>query len=174
MRIQNRYLACLALWGLLISAGTAPAEILAPEGHPFRVEIPGKAEHREQSRSIGFGTVTSENFIVTDDTNAIFVSIVTLPGFASVFTPTSILYNETRDGMLEDIGGDQLAFTDIQRDGRKGKLLLYEIPAARGTTRHGRAEFFRVSRSIYLFAAHGVDEKKKLRENFFTSLKILD
>ncbi|MFP6665273.1 MAG: hypothetical protein VCC00_13845 [Deltaproteobacteria bacterium] len=160
--------------GLLLAATTASAEILAPEGHPFRVEVPGKAEHKEQSRSIGIGTVTSENFIINDDTNAIFVSIVTLPSFASVFTPTSVLYSQTRDGMLEDIGGDQLAFTDFERDGREGKLLIYEIPSAKGAKRHGRAEFFRFSRSIYLFAAHGIDEKKSLREKFFASLKILD
>jgi len=174
MQIHQRCLACLIALGVLLSAAAAPAEILAPEGHPFRVNIPGKAEHKELSRSIGIGTVTSENFIGGGDTNSIFVSIVTLPSFASVFTPTSLLYNQARDGMLEDIGGDQLAFTDFERDGREGKLLIYEIPSTEGSKRNGRAEFFRVSQSLYIFAAHGVGKEDTMRKNFFASLKILD
>lgn len=173
MRIREFGLIA-ALACMLPMAGTAQAERLAPEEHPFSVEVPGKTEHREQSRSIGIGTVTSENYVINDPGNAIFVSIITLPGFASAFTPNSVIYNQTRDGMLEDIGGRQLEFRDFERDGREGKLLLYEIADAGSGKRQGRAEFFRVSKSMYLFAAHGDEEKKDMRADFFASLKIED
>lgn len=170
----GKFCLLVAVGCALLLPGPVEAERIKPEGHPFSVDVPGKAEHQEQSRSIGFGTVDSESYVINDSRNAIFVSIITLPGFASAFTPSSVLYSQTRDEMLEDIGGQQVEFRDFERDGHEGKLLLYEIADGEKSKRRGRAEFFRVSSAMYLFAAHGEDINQDTRDTFFASLKIDD
>ena len=156
-------------------ANSARAVAIAPGDHPFEVEVPKDPEQREVSRSIGFGTVESRSFVVNDEKGTIFVSIITIPGFASAFTPNSLLYGQTKDGMISDLQAKELEFSDFERDGREGKLLVYEIPASEaGQSRQGRAEFFRVGKQMYLFAAHSPQDEPSQRDEFFASLRLKD
>lgn len=157
---------------LLIATTPAAAEELAPKEHDFRVEMPGAPTHKEQSRSIGVGTVTSENFIVQNPASTYFVSVITIPGFASTFTPDSVLFNQTRDGMLDDVKGTQLSFEDFEIDGHEGKLLVYEINPSGEPQRLGKAQFFRMGKTMYLFATHGISMDAPQRESFFQSIEL--
>ena len=159
---------------LLLASSPAGAETLEPKEHTFRVELPGTPTHKEQSRSIGIGTVTSENYIVQNPASTYFVSVVTIPGFASTFTPDSVLFNQTRDGMLDDVKGTQISFEDFEVDGHEGKLLVYEMSHP-GKPKHlGKAEFFRMGKKMYLFASHGIAKDAPQREAFLKSVQLTD
>ena len=70
------HLIVTSIAALLLTATGSQAERLAPKGHAFEVDLPGKPTYKEQSRSIGIGTVTSENYIVENPLNTYFVSII--------------------------------------------------------------------------------------------------
>jgi len=160
-----------AFW---IGAPAAYTEPLAPKEHAFEVDIPGTPTHKEESRSIGVGNVTSENFIVDTAGSTYFVSAITIPRLASAFAPDSVLYGQTRDGMLEDIEGTQLSFEEIRRDGHEGRHLLYEMNPTDAPSRKGEAQFFRMGKKMYLFAAHGLADDAPARTAFFGSIKLTD
>jgi hypothetical protein len=166
--------AIVPILTLLLSASPASAESLAPKEHSFRVELPGPPRHKEQSRSIGIGTVTSENFIVQNSASTYFVSVITIPGFASTFTPDSILFGQTRDGMLDDVKGTQISFEDFEVDGHEGKLLVYEMSPPDKPKQMGKAEFFRMGKKMYLFASHGILKDAPERDAFFQSVQLTD
>ena len=159
---------------VLLTSTWSHAEQLAPEGHTFEVNLPGKPTYKEQSRSIGIGTVTSENYIVENPANTYFVSIITIPGFASAFTPNSVLFGQTRDGMLDDVKGTQITYEDFEVAGKEGKLLIYKMSPPDKPELQGKAQFFRMGKKMYLFATYGTAAGAPQREAFFKSIRLKD
>lgn len=168
------YLIVTSIAALLLSATGAQAERLAPKGHAFAVDLPGKPTYKEQSRSIGIGTVTSENYIVENPLNTYFVSIITIPGFASAFTPNSVLFGQTRDGMLDDVKGTQTSYEDFEVGGKEGKLLVYKMNPPGKPELQGKAQFFRMGNKMYLFATYGTSGGAPQRDAFFESIELSD
>lgn len=160
---------------LFSSIGTAAEQAwieIAPNGEPWKLEMPAEPKRREAQDDTIVGTVDRVTFYFEQDGRSYNANRIDLPTIATMFMSDNALLDEVRDGLLEADHATEKSYEDIEKDGHTGKRLVYAKKDETGP-RVARAEFFVVDDQVLNFVAAVPDgAPTDLVERFFESIEL--
>lgn len=148
--VAGTVLACTLAFAPPFPARGQDWQVFHPEGGSFRVEMPAPPVATTMETTSFIGKVTDHVYTATLGEAQFAVTWTRLPAFVLDCTGTDTIYDHASAALLEQVYGRRVSFGPIEAGGRRGRRLVYQLPAVPGKApASGEAQFFLVGDTLY-------------------------
>lgn len=149
-------------------------QTFTPEDAAFRLEMPAEPSTERKERWFPVSDFVSVVYTARIGDDAFGLNHTDLPRVALWFASKGKIFQEAREGFIEDSNATEVSFDETEFDGRPARELVYDIPANdEAPPLRGRARMFFEKNRLYIIWAEVTETvTPKDLDRYFASLRV--
>ena len=155
--MKRYFLACLILIGFFAfsshfsSWADQPWKPFVSKEGKFSILMPAPPSFTKTQHKSFVGTIEENTFRSKSNSESFNVEYSDLPRTALFLTGSDTIFEETKEGVLNNSRGIQLQFRSLVFQGNPGKFLMFKIPPQKNEEEMiGKAYFYLVNQRLYV------------------------
>lgn len=167
-------MAVLFVFGMNLIA--SPLQAFDSSEGGFNIWMPGKPTLQQVHHKSFIGDVKENTYTLKTKTEEFDVSYTDLPGIATVFESAKALFTKAKEGLLKDVGGEEIRFEKITFEGKEARELTFQIPSKGNPgLAVGKARFYLVGKRLFVVVASTTKGAKgnALLDRYLNSFQLL-
>ncbi len=165
--VLRNFLRLSLLVATLAWAPSSFAEVFAPDGAGFSINMPGTPKATETSHKSFVGAVQETSYTSKSGAITYTASVSNLPGAAVALGGSGTILGKAKDGLLKESGGSETSFTDINLGKYQGRALNFSLPNG-----IGQAKLYLVEKRLYVLVGSGPASASAAIGRFLNSFQL--